>query len=429
MNNIKTNVLTILFALTVVTSSRLTAENWPWIYGPHRDHTSPQKGLLRTWPPEGPKVLWTVPMAPGFGGPAVSGGKVYLLDRDENVGDNLRVLDLATGKELWTYAYNAPGKFMFAGSRSTPTVDGDFVYTVGPKGDLHAISIKTRKPVWSKNIWKDFGGSDELPQWAITQNPLIYSDLLIVAPQTREAGVVAYDKRTGTIQWKSAALSGLPGYVTPSIVKVAAEDQLIMITGSIGRGRNARGGSVNGLDPRTGKVLWTYGNWQCVIPVPNVVDAGQGRLLVTGAYGAGSVMLKVAKKEDGSFGVSELFRNPDFGAHTQPPVLYGGHFYSHYTINERSDGLVAMNMDGQIKWKTDQQPPFVRGGTILADGLMLMTDGNTKLYLVEPAPTSFKPLASAVILAPGDNWAPLALVDGKLLVRGQKELKVLQVAQ
>jgi hypothetical protein len=151
-------------------------------------------------------------------------------------------------------------------------------------------------------------------------------------------------------------------------------------------------------------------------------------VLVTGAYGAGTVMLKVEKKGE-AYAVSELFRNPDFGAHTQPPVLTAGHFYSHYTINERSDGLVAMSMDGQVKWKTDQQPPFVRGGMVLADGLLLTIDGNTKLYLIEPDPAGFKPLASAVILEPGDNWAPLALVDGTLLVRGQTALKALQVAR
>jgi outer membrane protein assembly factor BamB len=419
-------VVTIMVALSV---SSVVAADWPWIYGPRRDHTSEQKGLLRTWPATGPRVLWSVPVEAGFGGPAVHGGSVYLLDRDEKVGDTLRVLDLASGKELWTFAYDAPGSFMFAGSRTTPTVDGDRVYTVGPMGDLYAISTKTRKPVFRKNIWKDFGGSAELPRWAITQNPLIYGELLIVAPQTSEAGVVAYDKLTGALRWKSPALSGLPGYVTPSIVKVAGEDQLVMITGSVGRGRTARDGSVNGLDPRSGKVLWTYTNWQCIIPVPQPVDAGHGRLLITGAYGAGAAMIKVDKKSDGAYAVSELFKNPDFGAHTQPPILHDGHFYSHYTINERSDGLVAMSMDGQIKWKTDQQPPFVRGGSILADGLMLTTDGNTKLYLVEPNPSGFKPLASAVILEPGDNWAPLALVQGKLLVRGQKELKVLQVAQ
>jgi outer membrane protein assembly factor BamB len=416
-------VLLSLFYGTVATA------DWPWIYGPQRNNTSEQKGLLRSWPAEGPKVLWTLPTGVGFGGPAIAGGKVYLLDRDEKVGDTLRVVDLSTGKELWTFAYEAPGSFMFAGSRATPTVDGEFVYTVGPMGDLHAISTKTRKPVWRKNIWKDFGGPAELPRWAIVQSPLIYGDQLIVATQTAEAGVVAYDKVTGAIKWKSAPLSGIPGYVSPSVVKIAGEDHLVMVTGAAGSGRNARDGSVNGLDPRNGKVLWTYGNWQCVIPVPQAVDAGEGRVLVTGGYRAGSAMIKVEKKADGTFAATELFKNPDFGSHTHPPIMHEGNFYAHYTTNERSDGLTAMSLDGQVKWKTDQQPPFVRGGSILADGLLLTTDGSTKLYLVEPNPTGFKPLASAVILEAGDNWAPLALSDGKLLVRGQKELKALQVAR
>jgi outer membrane protein assembly factor BamB len=412
----------------MLSATSLLAADWPWIYGPRRDHTSDQKGLLRSWPPEGPKVLWSVPMGAGFGGPAVGGGRVYLLDRDEKVGDKLRVLDLANGNELWSFAYDAPGAFMFAGSRTTPTLDGELVYTVGPMGDLYAISIKTQKPVWQKNIWKDFGGDAELPRWAIVQNPLVYGDSLIVAPQTSKTGVVAYDKVTGRVKWQSPALSGIPGYVTPSIVKIAGEDHLVMITGAAGRGRNAKGGSVNGLDPRSGKVLWTYTDWQCIIPVPQALDAGEGRVLITGAYSAGTAMIEIEKKGD-SYAVSELFKNPDFGAHTQPPVLFQNHFYSHYTINERSDGLVAMTMDGKVTWKTDQQPPFVRGGMILAEGLLLMTDGNTKLYLVEPNPSGFKPLASATILEAGDNWAPLALVDGKLLVRGQKELKALQVAK
>ena len=418
-------LITIMIVLSV---SSAAAADWPSIYGPRRDNTSDQKNLLRTWPAAGPKVLWSIPVREGFGGPAISEGKVYLLDRDEQVGDTLRVLDFATGKELWSFAYQAPGGFMFAGSRTTPTVDGDHVYTSGPMGHLYAINTKTRKPTWQKNIWKDFGGG-ELPRWAVTQNPLIYGGLLIVAPQTPQAGVVAYDKLTGAIRWRTPALSGVAGYVSPSIVKIAGEDHLIMISGAQGSGRNARGGVVIGLNPASGAPLWTYSNWQCAIPVPQPVDAGNGRLLITGAYGAGSAMIKVEKKPDGSYGVTELFKNPDFGAHTQAPILHNNHFYAHYTINERSDGFVAMTMDGKVAWKTDQQPPFVRGGAILADGLLLMTDGDTKLYLVEPDPSAFKPLASAVVLEKGDNWAPLALVDGKLLVRGQKQLKVLQVAR
>ena len=417
-----------VIAAMVVLSVAGVAADWPSIYGPRRDNTSDQKGLARTWPAAGPKVLWTVPVRDGFGGPAVAGGKVYLLDRDEAVGDTLRVFDFATGKELWTFAYKAPGEFMFAGSRTTPTIDGELVYTSGPMGDLYAINTTTRKPVWHKNIWREFGGG-ELPRWAVVQNPLVYGNLLIVAPQTSQAGVVAYDKLTGELKWRTPGLGGVAGYVSPSIAKIAGEDHVVMITGAVGRGRTARDGSVVGLDPQSGRRLWRYTGWQCIIPVPQPVDAGEGRLLITGGYGAGTAMIKVTKDAKGAYRAAELFKNPDFGAHTQPPILHNGHFYSHYTINERSDGLVAMTMDGKITWKTDQKPPFVRGGSILADGLLLTTDGNTRLYLVDPNPAGFRPLASTVVLAPGDNWAPLALVDGKLLIRGQKELKVLQVTQ
>lgn len=420
-----TTLATFLVALSV---SGTLAADWPAVYGPKRDGTSEQKGLLRTWPKEGPKLLWTVNVGPGFGGAAISGGRAYLLDRDEKVGDTLRVFDVATGKELWSFAYDAPGTFMFPGSRTTPTVDGDRVYTSGPLGDLYCLSTTSQKPIWQKNIWKEFGGG-ELPRWAVVQHPLIYGNLVIVAPQTAQAGIVAYDKLTGALKWKSAAIPGTPGYVSPSIVKIGGADQLVMVTASVGRGRNARDGSVAGLDPATGRVLWTWQGWQNPIPVPQPVDAGEGRLLITGGYGAGTVMIKVEKKADGSFGATEVFRNPDVGSHTQPPIFYRDHFYSHKTVNERSDGLVAMGMDGQVKWKTDTKPPFVRGGMILAENLLIATDGNTKLYLLEPNPSGFKPLAEAVILESGDNWAPLALADGRLIVRGQKQMKAFQIAQ
>jgi len=264
--------------------------------------------------------------------------------------------------------------------------------------------------------------------WGITQNPLVYRTLLIVASQAPEASVVAFDKLTGELKWKAVPL-GKASFVSPSLVKVGTEDHLVMITASESLGRNASGGSVNGLDPLTGKVLWTYTGFQCWIPVAHAVDAGEGRMLVAGGYRAGSAMIKIQKKADGIYDVAELFKNPDFGSHTQPPILCKDHFYVQYTTNERSDGYVCMTMNGEVKWKTAEEPPFNKGGAILADGLLLATDGNTKLYLIEPDPAGFKPLASAVLLEPANNWAPLALVDGRLLIRDQKQMKCLQVAQ
>ena len=171
----KTKVMLIALIVTITTGSSLA--DWPQYLGPDRNSISPEKGILRSWPENGPKVLWTVTVGKGFGGPVIKDGKVYLLDRDDKVGDNLRCFDLSNGKELWNFAYDAPARVMFPGSRSVPIVEGNNVYSCGHNGDLYCIDINTHKPVWHKNIWKDFGG-DQIPRWAITQNPLIYGDLL-----------------------------------------------------------------------------------------------------------------------------------------------------------------------------------------------------------------------------------------------------------
>ena len=426
VKSMKRCVLMVIF-ITMLGFYSVRAD-WPQYLGPNRNSISSEKGILRTWPQNGPEVLWTVTLGIGFGGPVVKDGNVYLLDRDDKVGDNLRCFDLSSGKELWNFAYEAPGSVMFPGSRSVPTIDGNHVYSCGPYGDLYCIDINTHKPVWNKNVWKDFGGG-QIPRWAITQCPLIYGDLLILASQAPQAGVVAYEKLTGNVKWTTPSL-GRVGYVSPSIVKVSGQDHLVMITASAGGfGKSPSGGKVVGIDPLTGKTLWEYTNWHCMIPVPSAVDAGEGRVLITGGYNAGAAMIKVEKKPDGSYGVTELYKTVEFGAHTQPPILYNGYFYAQYTTNERRDGMVCMSIDGQIKWKTGRSPLFDKGGSILADGLLLSTDGREKLYLIEPDPSAFKPLATAELLEAGknQNWAALALADGKLLIRDQKQMKCVVV--
>ncbi len=424
--------------------SNIHAQDWPQYFGPTRNGVSTQKNILRDWPEKGPEVLWTASVGIGFGGPVIKNGKVYLLDRDDKVGDNLRCFDLSSGKELWNFSYTAPGSVMFPGSRSVPTIDGNMIYSCGPYGNLYCIDINTHKPVWNKNVWTDFGGG-EIPKWAITQCPVVYGDLLILASQAPKAGVVAYEKLTGKVKWATPSL-GPVGYVSPSIITVNGENHLVMITATAGRGESASGGKVVGIDPITGKIIWEYTNWQCGIPIPEAVDAGEGRILISGGYQAGAAMIKVLKKADGSYSVKELYKNPDFGSHTQSPVLFNGYFYAQYSTNERKDGLVCMSIDGQVKWKTSRSPLFDKGGMILADGLLLCTDGSNKLYLIQPDPSAFKPIASAELLKEGgtgsandpmasrvggstQNWAPPALADGKLLIRDQNRLMCVKVAK
>lgn len=436
-----------LFGVTVLTAPAGDLD-WPQYLGPHRNSTSDQKGILRTWPTNGPAILWTVPVGKGFGGPVVKDGKVYLLDRDDKVGDTLRCLDLSTGKELWQFAYDAPGTAMFPGSRSVPAVDGNRVFSCGHNGDLYCIDINTHKPVWNKNVWKDFGGG-KIPLWAITQCPLVYGDLLIVASQAPQAGVVAYEKATGNVKWKTPPL-GLISYASPAIVKVDGKDHVVMVTSSTNPFQRTSPvdelGTIVGMDPLTGKILWKYDKWECHIPVASAVDAGDNKVLVVGGYELGAVMIKVERGADGSYGTTELFKTKEFGDQTKPPVQHKGHFYAQYTTNSRRDGLVCMSMEGRILWKTKRAPDFNKGSMILVGDLILATDGAQTLYLIEPDPSGFKQLASAKLLAEGgsgsendplasrvggrnQNWAPMALADGKLLLRDQTQLKCVSVAQ
>lgn len=424
----------------------ICAQDWPQYLGPNRNGTSSQTGILRTWPVNGPEVLWVTDVGIGYGGPVVKDGKVYLLDRNGEVGDIMRCFDFSNGKELWRFSYDAPGSVMFPGSRSVPAVDGNKVYSCSQNGDLYCIDINTHKPVWKKNIWTDFGGGD-IPIWAVAQCPLVYGDLLIVASMAPEAGVVAYNKLTGDIAWKTPNL-GNETYVSPAIVKIDGQDHIVMVTSStnpFGHPELAKTkGNIVGIEPHTGKVLWEYKEWECHISVPSAVDAGNNKVLVVGGYELGTVMIEVKKQADGSYGVTELFKHNNFGDHTKPPILYNGYFYAQFSTNSRRDGLVCMNMNGEIMWKTARTPLFDKGSMILADGLILATDGKKTLYLIEPDPSGFKPLASAELLNEGgigddpmaarfggttQNWAPIALADGKLLIRDQSRMMCVKVAQ
>ncbi|MFH0842526.1 MAG: PQQ-binding-like beta-propeller repeat protein [Bacteroidota bacterium] len=428
----KQNKLYILALLISVSVVNVNAQGWPQFLGPNRNSTSDQKGLLRSWPEKGPEVLWTANVGPGYGGPVIADGKVYLLDRDDQTGDKMRCFDFSTGKELWSYSYNAPGTVQYPGSRSVPALDGSRVYSCGPYGDLYCIDINTHKPLWNKNIMKDFGGT-KLPTWAISQCPLVYGNLLIVSySKDPDAGVVAYNKLTGDIIWKTEAV-GNETYASPSVAKIAGEDHIVMAFSStntyVHRGANVTPGKIIGLKPQSGEILWEYNNWTNVIQIAPALDAGEGRIIVAGGYDHGTIMIQVSKLNDGKYNVTEKFYHNDFGEHTKPPILHNGYFYGQFSTNSRRDGLCCMSMDGKVLWKTMRAPSFDKGSMILADGLILATDGNKTLYLIQPDPSGFKPLASAELLAMGQNWGPIAISDGKLLIRDQSKMLCLRVAK
>jgi outer membrane protein assembly factor BamB len=253
---------------------------------------------------------------------------------------------------------------------------------------------------------------------------------------------VAFNKITGELVWKTPPLGNV-GYVSPALVKIDDNDQVVMITASASRSGQETG-NVVGIDPLAGSILWKYDQWRCDIPVPCAYDAGDNKILVVGGYELGATMLEIEKKADGTFGVNELFVTREFGDQTKPPIMHDGYFYGQYGTNNRRDGLVCMSMDGEVMWRTRRNPDFNKGSMILVDGLIIATDGANGLYLIEPSHEAYKPIASVEFLKLGgvdgsnpmtnfggstQNWAPIALSQGKLLIRDQNQMYCIKVVE
>jgi outer membrane protein assembly factor BamB len=388
--------------------------DWPQFMGPNSDGTSAEKGLARSWPAEGPKVLWTSKLGSGYGGAAVRGGKVCLMDRVDQKQDVLRCLDLDTGREDWSFAWEAPGAIDHEGSRSTPAVSARFVYALGPFGQCQCVDRVSGKPVWRKDLVQDYGG--QLPRWKVAASPLLYQDLLIIAPQSDRVGVVALDQVTGVERWRSAPVGPL-AYGSPRIVSLGGVDQVVTISPN-------GAAAVSAAD---GKVLWQYAH-ACKIPIPNVTVLKDDRLFITGGYNAGSAVFQVTRSA-GQWQAKELARVPDIGGHCHPGLVHEDHLYLVCNTNERNDGLVCFDFSGKTLWQTKRDPSFDKGGSVLtADGLIYAMDGRSgEVHIVEPSPAAFKSLAKAKVLEGREIWGPLALADGRLLVRDQSQMKCLDL--
>lgn len=426
--------------------------DWPQYRGPNHDNSSPEKNLMRSWPAGGPKVLWTVPLGDGYGSPAVRDGQVYVLDRVENARDVLRCLDLATGRELRRWAYDAAGKLAHDGSRSIPTVDEKYVFTIGSFGHIHCIDRQSHKPVWSRHLLKDFDG--QMPRWGVAQSPMLHGSTLMIAPLSKTVGVAALDKATGKEIWRSAPLGDL-AYVSPRIATLCGVEQVLVVSATrMPREEATRPAAsrprrpaappsgplvrrpadwvkrvinrVAGVAMADGRVLWTYDGWRCANPIPSPTPIGDDRVFITGGYLGGSVMLKLRAGE--RFAVEVQFMLPDYGAQIPIPLLHEGHLYLVCNGNFRRNGLVCVDLDGNVKWKTALAPNLDRGHTLLADGLIYSMDGAKGiLRLIEPSPEGYREISQVELLGGREIWAPMALVDGKLLIRDQTQMKCLDV--
>ncbi|HYU97250.1 MAG TPA: PQQ-binding-like beta-propeller repeat protein [Pyrinomonadaceae bacterium] len=168
---------------------------------------------MKQWPAGGPKLLWQVnDIGDGFSTPSVVGTRIYLMSNRGMENEFAQALSTQDGKVIWTTRVGNVGNPdqnpPYPKARSTPTVDGDFVYVLGSDGDLACLEAKSGKIRWQKSIRKEFGGQPH--DWAYAESPLVDGDVLVVTPGGAQATMVALNKKTGAVIWKSAVPDGDP---------------------------------------------------------------------------------------------------------------------------------------------------------------------------------------------------------------------------
>ena len=196
-----------LIALAVIFSfcaGSVAAADWPQWRGPDRSGVSKESGLLKQWPAGGPKLLWQVnDLGDGYSTPVVVGNRIYMMSNTGMDNEFVQAISADDGKVIWTSRVGKVGNPnqnpSYPKARSTPTIDGAFIYALGSDGDLACLDAKTGKIRWTKNVRTEFGGQPG--EWAYAESPLVDGDVVIVTPGGPQATMAALNKKTGAVKW------------------------------------------------------------------------------------------------------------------------------------------------------------------------------------------------------------------------------------
>ena len=404
-----------------------TTHPWPQFLGPKRDgiaHESP--ALAREWPAESPPVAWRVDVSGGFGGVALDQGRVFLLDRPATDEEAVRCFDFESGVELWRYTYPTRNvRLPYSGSRTVPSVEGDFVWTLGVVGELRCLDWKKGELRWRVDLIEQA----ELgipPRWGVSQSPLRHGGLVIAPAINDERGfLLAFAEKTGERKWKSRDLGGA-SYVTPTVHSIAGMEQVLMF------GKTSDGGAWHGIDPSSGEVLWTWSGYDNPAQITHPVALGDGRFWITGGYDVGSRIVRITRSGENGWIVEDVGGHTSAGSQVHTPLLFDGNLYANLNTNENlrrsrraEAGLGCFDIEGNLLWNTGEDPHFDRGGLLVADGLLVALEGETgELVLIDPTPEGYRELGRTRLFEDRakQSWAPLAIAEGRLFARSQTEL-------
>ena len=380
--------------------------DWPQFLGPKRNGVYGGPAISGSWPGSGPPLLWRKPVGEGFSGAVVRAERLILFHRLES-RERVECLEAQSGRPLWQFDYPTDYRDDFGfdgGPRATPSVWEGKVYTFGAQGVLHCLELESGRKVWSVKTHEKFGVRKGF--FGAACSPLVEDGRLLLNIGGREqAGLVAFDARTGRVLW--TATGDEASYSSPAMATLGGRRQVLFFT---------RTGLVS-ADPKSGEVLFRF-RWRARsrASVNAATPLAAGPLIfLSASYRTGAVQLRVKGTELETVWTSD----ESLSSHYSTSVIRGDHLYGFHGRQEYGQSLRCVELEtGRVLWSRDG---FGAGTLSLAGDRLVVLKENGELLLVAASPQAYRLIAKATVLAPTVRAYP-ALADGRLFARNQKEL-------
>jgi outer membrane protein assembly factor BamB len=385
-----TRLQAVMALLFLAIATPLLAGDWPSWRGPERNGISAETNLNWTWPDSGLKPVWKTAVGIGFSSLSTAGGRVFTLGNANDI-DTVFCLEADSGREVWKHTYPSlkDPKAYEGGPLSTPTVDGDRVYTLGKFGDCFCFEAKTGKIIWSRKFDRPVRTKEDYGVWwGFAGSPVVVGEKLLMPVGT--AGM-AVDKLTGKPVWDNGP--GYSGYSSPVLFQ-KGETAFAFVSGH----------EIVAGEVATGRILWKT-PWKTTWD-QNASDGvvSDGKLFVSTGHEVGCALYDISKGKP-----VELWRNKNMRTYLSSCVLWKGHLFG---FDDRQMRCLDWKT-GEVRWTA---PDLGLGSLILADGKLIALTEKGMLLAVEATGESYKLLASARILE-GRCWSAPALSNGRLFVR------------
>jgi len=377
--------------------------DWPHWRGPNMDGKSAVTSIRTDWSKK-LKKCWEVNyLCQGkanstWSAPVVQGNRLVVTGRDDK-SDWVFCLDADHGTLIWSAAYESASETSHGpGARATPYIDDNRVYTFGRSGDLVCWMLEDGHMVWKKNV-KEPGGVE--PQWGYSTSPIVFENKVIVQGGGT-ALVIAYDKMTGSVLWKS--MEGDAGYAASILMPVDNQPELLIYHAK----------ALSMLDPEDGKEIWST-PWATNYGVNATTPVIYNNLVFhTSGYGMGGEVLEVTKNRYAIKWKSKVIASQ----HSDPIVIHGYLYgYSGDSYGQNGTFKCVEMATGKEMWSTGS---IGWGTMIYADGYLICLDIKGNVYLIKPDIKKFCKLGEFQHALPGVTspaWTCPVIANGKLYLR------------